>query len=113
MSRVVLLMNPLFGKACAETFGTFTLVFMGFGSIFVSEKYPAAAPWLIPAAFGGAVILMILAVGQVSGAHLNPAVTLVFAASKRLPLAQVPVYWTSQYVGGLAALLLLEAIKKI
>ena len=97
----------------ADSFGTFMLVFMGFGSIFISDKYPVAAPWLIPAAFGGTVVLMIVTVGQVSGAHLNPAVTLAFAVSKRIPLAQVPGYWTSQCAGGLAASFLLEAIKKI
>ena len=101
-------------KALAEMIGTFTMIFVGGGSIILTEKYPHIFPiFIIPIAWGCTIALMIFALGNVSGAHFNPAVTLAFVAAKRLPLALIPLYWTSQMVGGLAAISLLEALKKI
>lgn len=53
---------------------------------------------------------MIYSVGDVSGAHLNPAVTVAFAAAKRLKWAQVPLYVTAQFAGAFAASLCLRAL---
>ncbi len=101
-------------KVLAEMTGTFTMIFIGVGSILLLEKYPQSFPTFgIPIAWGLTIALMIIVFGHVSGAHFNPAVTVVFAVAKRLPVAYVPIYWASQVAGGLAALGLLEALKKI
>ena len=104
----------LAGKALAEVIGTFLVISIGGGSILLLEKYPAFFPSFgVAVTFGTIVALMILAVGQFSGAHFNPAVTLAFAVVKRLPASQVPVYWMSQCVGGLAAAGILILLKKL
>ena len=105
---------PLTYKVLAEIMGTFTMIFVGGGSILLTERYPQMFPaFIIPIAWGTTIALMIFAVGPISGAHFNPAVTLAFAVSKRLPAAQVLVYWTSQFIGGLAAIGLLEVLKRV
>lgn len=91
--------------------GTFALIFVGGGSILLSEKN-IVPPICIPIAWGFMVCLMIIAAGHISGAHFNPAVTLAFAAVKRIPLSEVWVYWTSQFAGGLAAVALLAVFNK-
>ena len=94
--------------------GTFMMIFVGGGSIILTERYPQIfPPFIIPIAWGSTIALMIFAVSHVSGAHFNPVVTLAFLATKRLPLALVPLYWASQVVGGLLAIGLLEVLKKI
>jgi MIP family channel proteins len=60
-------------------------------------------------AFGLVVMAMVYAFGHVSGAHINPAVTLALAARRRFPWARVPGYWGAQLVGAIAAALLLRA----
>ncbi len=102
----------LISKIFAEMIGTFTMIFVGGGSILLVERnmIPAVC---IPLAWGVVIALMILAMGSISGAHFNPAVTLMFALSKRLPMSLVPVYWGSQCLGGLAAVGLLGALQKI
>ncbi len=104
----------MMSKALAELFGTFSVVFIGAGSIGLCEKYPQIFPaYTIPVAWGLIIALMIFLVSPVSGAHFNPAVTLAFAAAKRIPISQIYIYWGSQLCGGLIAIGLLEAIKKI
>lgn len=98
-------------KALAETMGTFTMVFVGGGSIILSEKHIIPA-FCIPIAWGLVICLMIVAVGSVSGAHFNPAVTLAFAIAKRLPPSEVLFYWMSQFMGGAMAVLLLGVLNK-
>ena len=104
----------LVSKALAEMIGTFTVIFVGGGSIVLTEKYPNLVPsFIIPLTWGLIIGLMILAVGGISGAHFNPAVTLAFAAAKRLPAVHVPVYWFSQCTGGLMAIGLLIFLRKL
>ena len=101
-------------KALAEMAGTFAIIFVGGSSILLSEKFPNLFPSFgIAITFGCVVTLMILAVGHLSGAHFNPAVTLAFAVTKRFPAEQVFLYWLSQCTGGLAAAGLLIALKQI
>jgi aquaporin NIP len=98
----------LFKKSLAEAVGTFTLVFAGCGSLMVAERFPGAVPpSVIPVVFGLAVAVMIYAVGHISGAHFNPAVTLAFAVGRHFPLKQIPFYWLAQFTGSLAAIALL------
>lgn len=95
-------------KAVAEAVGTFALVFAGCGSIMVSERFPGTlSVSVIPVVFGLVVAAMIYAVGHISGAHFNPAVTFAFAVTRHFPAKNVLVYWTAQVLGGLAAISLL------
>ena len=99
-------------KALAEMVGTFAIISVGGFSIILSEKH--GPPQVgIPLAWGLMVGLMIIAVGHISGAHFNPAVTLAFALTKRIPASQVAIYWVSQFVGGAGAAYLLITLRKI
>ena len=99
-------------KALAEMIGTFAVIFVGGGSMVLADRH-LIPPLFIPMAWGLTVCLMIMAVGHISGAHFNPAVTLAFAAVKRFPAAQVPVYWAGQFAGGVVAVGLLAALRKL
>ncbi len=101
----------LFYKVLAEIGGTFAVIFVGGASIILSEKN-ILPPICIPIAWGLMVFLMIIAVGHISGAHFNPAVTFAFAITKRIPASQILFYWTSQLLGGLAAVSLLGVLNK-
>ena len=94
----------LASKAFAEMIGTFAIIFVGGGSILLSERFPHFFPSFgVAFTFGSIITLMILALGHLSGAHFNPAVTLAFAVAKRFPAPQIYVYWLSQCAGGLFA----------
>jgi MIP family channel proteins len=83
----------------AEALGTFVLVFAGCGAIVVGSL-PATG---VAAAFGLAIMISIYALGHVSGAHFNPAVTAAFAVGRHFPLTRVVPYWLAQVVGALVA----------
>lgn len=88
----------------AEGIGTFILVFAGTGAIVVNDVSGGVITHSgIALTFGLAVMAMVYAVGDVSGAHINPAVSLGFWAARRLPGRQVPAYILSQCAGALAA----------
>jgi len=95
-------------RSCvAEAIGTFALVLIGTGAIVVNDLSGGALTHVgVSLAFGLVVMTMIVAVGDVSGAHLNPAVTLGFWAARRLPGAKVAPYVGSQVAGALAASIL-------
>ena len=91
-------------KCLAEVFGTFALVFAGTGAIVINEVSGGAVTHVgVALTFGLVVLAMIYAVGEVSGAHLNPAVTLGFWASRRLPGSSVPSYLAGQCAGAVLA----------
>jgi aquaporin Z len=93
----------------AETFGTFALVFAGTGAIVINDVSGGVVSHAgIALTFGLVVLAMIYAVGEVSGAHLNPAVTIGFFLARRFPGRRVPGYITSQCVGAFAASCLLH-----
>lgn len=95
----------------AEAFGTFALVFAGTGAIVVNDLSGGAVTHLgVALVFGGIVATMIYALGDVSGAHLNPAVTLAFWWARRLPGAQVLPYALSQLGGALVASVLVAGL---
>ena len=99
----------LFRKCCAEFTGTFALVFAGCGALMVVERFPGAiAPFTIPIIFGLAIAIMIYAVGHISGAHFNPAVTWAFMIARHFPFKEVPAYWLAQCSGALGAITLLS-----
>jgi aquaporin Z len=96
-------------KLAAETLGTFALVFAGTGAIVINDVHPGAVSHVgIGLTFGLIVLAMIYAVGDVSGSHLNPAVTLGFFAAGRLDGRWVLPYIVSQSVGALLASLALR-----
>ena len=98
-------MNRLF----AEAFGTFALVLAGTGAITINDVSGGVITHAgVALTFGLVVMAMIYAVGDVSGAHLNPAVTLGFWASRRFPARSVLPYVMSQLAGAFAASLLLK-----
>ncbi|MEK7951555.1 MIP/aquaporin family protein [Luteolibacter soli] len=91
-------------KALAEFLGTFFLVFAGTGAIVINGLSGGAIGHAgIALTFGLVVMAMIHAFGDVSGAHLNPAVTLGFAAAGRFSWREVPGYVAAQLAGAFAA----------
>jgi len=91
-------------RAVAEFIGTFGLVFAGTGAIVVNEVSGGAITHVgVALTFGLIVLVMIYAFGDVSGAHLNPAVTLGFVAARRMPLREAPPYLLAQVLGAVAA----------
>jgi aquaporin NIP len=104
-------LSPLWKKSLAEAIGTFTMVFAGCGSVMVAERFPGSiSHGGIPVIFGLAVAAMIYAVGHISGAHFNPAVTLGFAVARHFPFEEVLAYWTAQLAGAATAIAVLKAI---
>lgn len=98
-------------KYCAEILGTFGLVFAGTGAIIINEASHGAITHVgIALTFGLVVLAMIYAFGDISGAHLNPAVTLGFWAARRLPGSAVLPYITSQLLGAILASVLLRLL---
>ncbi|HEX19528.1 MAG TPA: MIP family channel protein [Acidiferrobacteraceae bacterium] len=91
-------------KYFCEFLGTFALVFAGTGAIVINDYSAGVITHLgIALVFGMVVMAMIYAVGDVSGAHINPAVTVAFWLAKRLPGREVAPYIISQVLGGLLA----------
>ncbi len=92
----------------AEAIGTFGLVFAGCGAIMVDAERGGLGRVGIALAFGLVIMAMIYAVGHVSGAHLNPAVTLSFALRRHFPRVRVPAYWAAQVLGATVAAVVLR-----
>ena len=91
-------------KYSAEAIGTFALVFAGTGAITINEVSAGAITHVgIAVTFGLVVLAMIYAIGDISGAHLNPAVTIGFWLARRFPLREVFPYIASQLCGAIAA----------
>jgi aquaporin NIP len=96
-------------RLAAEALGTSALVFFGAGAIMVAAKYGSFGQLGIALAFGLVIAAMVYALGHISGAHLNPAVTFAFALSRHFPPRLVAAYWLAQATGAIAAALLLRA----
>ena len=96
-------------RLVAECVGTFALVFAGCGAIMVDARTHALGHLGVALSFGLVIMIMISALGHISGAHFNPAVTAGFALGRHFPLRLVLPYWAAQLGGGLAAALLLRA----
>lgn len=97
-------MKPL----AAEFLGTFALVFAGTGAIIINDLSGGAVTHVgIALTFGMVVMAMIYAIGEVSGAHLNPAVTFGFFLARRFPARRILPYIASQCAGAALASLTL------
>jgi aquaporin Z len=98
-------------KLLAECFGTFCLVFAGTGAVVINDVSGGSVSHVgVALTFGLMVLAMIYAVGDISGAHLNPAVTLGFFAARRFERRNVVPYIASQLVGAFAASGLLRGL---
>src|SRR5436309_13545929 len=93
----------------AEAIGTFALVFAGAGAVMVDAKTGALGQVGIALTFGLVIMAMIYAVGHISGAHFNPAVSFAFALTRHFPWPRALAYWSAQFVGAVCAAALLRA----
>lgn len=101
---------PLRRRLIAEALGTFVLVFAGTGAIVVNDITHAVTHVGIALTFGLVVLALIQALGDISGAHFNPAVTIGFVAARRFPLTEALPYILTQLVGATAASCAIAAI---
>jgi MIP family channel proteins len=95
----------------AELMGTFILVFFGTGVVHASVLTGSQSGlWQVAVVWGVAISLAIYAVGAISGAHINPAMTLAFAAFRGFPKHKVPAYLASQLAGAFLAAAVLHGL---
>jgi len=98
-------------RSVAEIIGTFALVFCGTGAIIIDKESGGAVSHVgVAATFGLVVMAMIYGLGEISGAHLNPAVSIAFSLAGRLPLSALGFYVLSQFIGALFASGLLHVL---
>jgi aquaporin Z len=90
-------------KYLAELLGTFVLVFVGSLTIVAAGVMNAPVLVVVPLGFGFALLAAIFAVGDVSGGHFNPAVTLAAALDRRIALVDAIAYVVAQVVGAIGA----------
>jgi MIP family channel proteins len=106
--------RPSLARRClAEAFATFALVFAGCGGIVLdSEHLGSLGATGIAAVFGLVIMAMVYATGHLSGAHVNPAVTLAFTAARHFPIREAAAYVPAQLVGAVAGAGLLDLLWK-
>src|SRR5215210_3603519 len=94
--------SNLLGSAVAELIGTFILIFTGCAvAVAAILQRPTAGPGIydslaVALAFGLALVVIVAAIGHVSGAHVNPAITLALAVTKKFSWQYVPIYLGAQ-----------------
>ncbi|KAM3284862.1 aquaporin NIP1-1 [Capsicum chacoense] len=96
-------------KLVAEFLGTYLLMFAGFAAMVVNKNMGVLG---IAALWGLDTMVMIYTVGHVSGAHLNPAVTIAFASCKRIAWKYVPAYTLAQVLGAIVATVTVRSMFK-
>ena len=87
----------------AEAIGTFALVFAGCGAIMVDATTHQLGHLGVAITFGLVIMFGIYAVGHISGAHFNAAVTFAFALTRHFPWPRALAYWSAQFVGAVVA----------
>src|SRR5437763_4664352 len=98
-------------KLAGECFGTFALVFAGTGAIVINEVTGGGVSHVgIALTFGLIVLAMIYTLGDISGVHINPAVTIGFWAARRFDARSVLPYLASQCAGALVASITLRLL---
>jgi aquaporin NIP len=98
-------------RSVAEGLAAFALVFAGCGAIIANARYDAALGTVgIALVFGLVIMAMVYATGHLSGAHINPAVTVAFTINRHFPAREAIAYVTAQCAGAICAALVLLAI---
>lgn len=97
-------------RCLAEFISTFCLVLIGCGAMAVDSRTGALTHVGVATTWGLVVMVMIYAVGSISGAHMNPAVTLAFAMWRRLPIGDAAGYIPAQCAGALCAALAIRSV---
>jgi MIP family channel proteins len=98
-------------RAAAEGLAAFALVFAGCGAIIADANYGAALGTVgIALVFGLVIMVMIYATGHLSGAHINPAVTIAFTLMRHFPAREAVAYIAAQCLGAICAALVLLAV---
>ena len=104
-------MQPDLGRrAAAEALAAFALVFAGCGAIVANDRYDGTLGAVgVSLVFGLIVMVMVYATGHLSGAHINPAVTVAFTVTRHFPTRDAVVYIAAQLLGASAGAFLLLA----
>jgi MIP family channel proteins len=98
-------------RAAAEGLAAFALVFAGCGAIVAHEVYDGTLGSVgVALAFGLVIMVMVYATGHLSGAHINPAVTIAFTLTRHFPPRDAAAYVTAQLLGAAAGALCLLAV---
>ena len=97
-------------KYWAEFLGTFMMVFTGTGAIIINDLYGSVSHLGIGLTFGLVVMAVIYSIGSISGAHINPAVSIAFWVSKRFETKEVLPYIGFQLLGAFLASLFLKVM---
>lgn len=103
-------------KLVSEVLGTALLVFFGAGVATLSFGFGATGSSISAGvvatalAFGLVLLVLVYALGPISGAHVNPAVTLGFLVARRISLRDAAAYWAAQLVGGIVGALVLDVL---
>ena len=98
-------------RAFAECLAAFALVFAGCGAIIANAEYDAALGTVgIALVFGLVIMVMVYATGHLSGAHINPAVTIAFTLTRHFPAREAVAYVAAQCAGAVLAALVLLAV---
>jgi aquaporin Z len=103
-------MNAAARRYAAEFLGTFVLVFVGTTAVVGAERAQVSVLITVGFAFGLALLAGLYAFGEISGGHFNPAVSLAMFLDRRLPRNELFGYWIVQFLGAIAASLVLLAI---
>jgi MIP family channel proteins len=102
---------PLARRATAEGLAAFALVFAGCGAIVANATNDGALGAVgVSLTFGLVVMAMVYATGHLSGAHINPAVTIAFTLTRHFPAREAAAYIAAQVVGAIAAAFVLLAV---
>src|SRR3954447_3367782 len=98
-------------RALAEALAAFAMVFAGCGAIVADSRYDGTLGTVgIALAFGLVIMVMVYATGHLSGAHINPAVTIAFTLTRHFPARDALAYVGAQLAGATTAALLLLAV---
>jgi aquaporin NIP len=101
----------LLRRASAEALAAFALVFAGCGAVVANVRYDGALGAVgVSLVFGLIIMVMVYATGHLSGAHINPAVTIAFTLSRHFPGRDAAAYVAAQVAGAVAGALVLLAV---